>query len=55
MRTNKSKSSLVTYLNETEEREESDPKNLIVMVGEHKKLLQYDTFRGKWQTTRFSA
>ena len=58
MRTNKSKSSLQTYLNETEVRDEimnHDPKNLIILVGEHKKLLYYDTVRAKWHTSKFSV
>ena len=58
MRTNKSKSSLHTYLNETEVRDEiysHDPKNLIILVGEHKRLLYYDTAMSKWSSSKFSA
>ena len=50
MRTNKSKSSLQTYLNETEMREELNPKNLIILVGEHKRVVYYDTLKSKWQS-----
>ena len=58
MRTNKSKSSHITYLNETEVRDDimnHDPKNLIILVGEHKKLLYYDTVRAKWHSSKFSV
>jgi hypothetical protein len=54
MRTNKSKSSLQTYMNETEgtlvrdEIYNHDPNNLIILVGEHKRLLYYDTSMSKW-------
>ena len=57
MRTNKSKSSLHTYLNETEVRDEiysHDPKNLIILVGEHKRLIYYDTAMSKWSSSKFS-
>jgi len=58
MRTNKSKSSLQTYLNETQVIDEiynHDPKNLIVLVGEHKRLLYYDTSLSKWNSAKFTA